>query len=114
MDAGPPSAELQDRSVFAYCQVVGTLALESFGSGLMSPNRPRCHLSQRLHRHKRKIPEQSPGVVENFRILWIEMIQFDRHFHGFVVSLYARIGPLQLKSTHSLHLGIGRRTETFL
>ncbi len=83
------------------------LALVRFAGSLMQPHGVRRDAREPDHLQIRVVPEQSSGVVEHFRIVWIAPAQLESDGHGAAVASEIRVGPLQVKADHATEGSVG-------
>src|SRR5579859_3749123 len=100
--------------IFANRGVGRSLALVCFCSSLVAPYRPRRDDFQLLESEKRVIPVDTPGLVEDLRIIRIELVQLQGHSHRILVALEAGIGSHQLQAAHTFGRWIRRVLEALL
>ena len=114
MEARTAWIKRQHLAVLADRGVIRSLAFVGLGQGLVPPNRRGRHLSELLHRQESEVPIHFSSVVQDFGIVGIEPVQFQRHLHRFAVLPQSGVGALQVQTTHSFHLGLGSPMEASL
>src|SRR5258707_15013405 len=113
MDLRPMRIEFKYLVIFANRGVGRSFTLKRFCSSLVAPYRRGRHDFQLMEREKGVISIDTPSLVEDLSIVWIQLVQLQRHVHRILVTLETGIGSHQLQTAHTFGCRIRRGLETF-